>query len=338
MFKIFFGFVTNPRFFGRFFGRFWFNSSALKTIKTDIFFFKEVDWRQSLFGFFLFLTIFSTSVFAAEKFNEQPAGQEYADEENFGENSGENFGKNTDEKDPGKKNAQTEIWNSPQGILRLERSHFKNDFYQLANFYQPQINPLYCSVASAIIILNALDYGNIVSQKAGEIHKPQSLGGDTIKYHLYLQNGFFNGKTEKIKKQAVIDYQKLKVNDKNYDPGIGLDDLFKMLTKVYNLRAKVTYATKNDERSVAKFRHTLKKVLADKENFIIANFDGAVLAQKTQGHVSPLAAYDEASDSVLVLDVALHKTRWYWAEVKNFYRAMNTKDNKTYRGYLVISH
>ena len=43
-------------------------------------------------------------------------------------------------------------WNGEQGLERFERSKYKNDFYQLVNFYQPQINPLYCSVASSVIV------------------------------------------------------------------------------------------------------------------------------------------------------------------------------------------
>ncbi|WP_455220479.1 hypothetical protein, partial [Kaarinaea lacus] len=34
-------------------------------------------------------------------------------------------------------------WNSEEGKKRLFRSKFNNDFFQLANHYQPQANPLY---------------------------------------------------------------------------------------------------------------------------------------------------------------------------------------------------
>jgi hypothetical protein len=47
-------------------------------------------------------------------------------------------------------------WNSEEGLHKLSRAAFKNDFYQLAHSYQPQINPLYCGIASSVIVLNAM--------------------------------------------------------------------------------------------------------------------------------------------------------------------------------------
>ncbi len=237
------------------------------------------------------------------------------------------------------KNSQAETWNSVEGLKKLENSQFKNDFYQLVNFYQPQENPLYCSIATATIISNALDYGKIPSQKESEIIKPKQAGGGVIEFHLYLQKTFFNAKTQKIKKRAVIEFQEpITIGEqKIYDAGISLGDFAKMLSQAHNFKIKVTYAKKNDVKSIEKFRITLKEILADKENFIVANFDGRVIGTKTEGHISPLVAYDEASDSILVLDVALHKNQWYWINLEKLYEAMNTKDAEKYRGYLLIS-
>ena len=79
----------------------------------------------------------------------------------------------------------------------------------------------------------------------------------------------------------------------------------------------------------------MKKILIDKNNFLIANFDGKVFGNKTGGHISPIVAYDENSDSLLVLDVALHKNPWYWVDLTEMVKAMNTKDGDNFRGYLV---
>ena len=98
----------------------------------------------------------------------------------------------------------TEIWNSAEGLGRLTRSQFKNDFYQLANFYQAQINPVYCSAATSVAILNALNYGEISSQKISEITKPD---GGIIEFKLYTQQGFLNEETDKIKAHDIIEYK-----------------------------------------------------------------------------------------------------------------------------------
>jgi hypothetical protein len=89
---------------------------------------------------------------------------------------------------------------------------------------------------------------------------------------------------------------------------------------------------------VKTFRAELKKVLADTDHYLLANFKGDALGASTEGTVSPLAAYDAASDSVLVLDVTAHKNPWYWAPVPAFYGAMHTQYGEgVWRGWLVVS-
>ncbi len=231
-------------------------------------------------------------------------------------------------------------WNSDQGLVRFERSKYKNDFYQLANFYQPQINPLYCGVASSVIVLNALRNGEIASQKSLEVTKPASAGGGAAEFRSYSQLTFLNAETDKIKKREIIEFKKpksVKNGKEIFDAGIALVDLRDILTEAYKLKVSLNYAAKDSAKSINDFRSDLKKYLSDNKNFVIVNFDGAVLGAKFGGHISPVAAYDEESDSVLILDVALHKETWYFAPLAKLYEAMNTKDKESYRGYLVVS-
>lgn len=231
-------------------------------------------------------------------------------------------------------------WGSTEGFARLENAKFKNDFYQLINFYQPQINPLYCSAASSVIILNAINTPNnkAPSQKNLEVARPKSLGGEVIEFKSFSQTSFFNEKTDKIKKREIIDFKKPKSvqNGKEiYDPGLSLKEMTRILQEVYDLNVTLTYV--NDKASISKFRSVLKKVLNENKKFLVVNFDGKKLGLGTRGHISPIAAFDEESDSVLVLDVALHKNSWYFVSVEDLFRAMNTKDGDNFRGYLVIS-
>ncbi len=230
-------------------------------------------------------------------------------------------------------NAQ-EIWNNEAGLKKLEKSQFKNDFYQLLNFYQPQINPVFCSVASSVIVLNALKYGNIESQKELEFTKEN---GAKIEYKLYSQNYFLNDRTNKIKARAVIE-AKIKNQNNDFDAGLALDDLSKILSEVYQLKVVSRHIEKLSEPEIESFRSELKSVLSDQENFIIANYDGTKLGQKINGHFSPIIAYESESDSLLVMDVALHKNQWFWIELPKFFKAMNSKDGEKFRGYLVIKN
>ncbi len=227
-------------------------------------------------------------------------------------------------------------WNLPQGLETLQHSKYKNDFYQIVNFYQPQINPLYCGVASSVIVLNALEYGKIANQKELATQLPESVGGGEVPYNLYSQINFLNDKTDKIKSRQVIEFRQKNAKGE-YDAGISLMDLRDILSQAYKMHVKINYVGKNGEKYVAKFRQDLRKYLAEDKNFIVANFDGKVLGSKTGGHFSPLVAYDEESDLVLILDVALHKQNWYFVSAAKLYEAMNTKDADHYRGYLVIA-
>ena len=227
----------------------------------------------------------------------------------------------------------TEVWNSDEGLKRLNRSQFKNDFYQLANFFQPQANPVFCSAASSVMIINALNYGKIPSQKISEIKSPK---GEIFEYPLYLQENFFNAKTDKIKQLKVIRFEE-KDSAGNYNPGLEIGDLNKILNQVYSLKSKLTYVEQNDEEQINKFRELVKKVLADKNNFIIVNFNRKILNQKGSGHYMPIVAYDEESDSILALDPAVHKMQWFWVDLPQLHAAMNTKDGESYRGYLVVT-
>lgn len=232
-----------------------------------------------------------------------------------------------------------EVWNSKEGLERLQSSQFKSDFYQLVNFYQPQANPLFCGPASGVIVLNALEHGKIASQKEIEVKRPEAMGGGVVEFKSYSQLSFLNDKTDKIKKREIINLKapKTVIDGKEvYDPGLTIGEFSSILSKVYKLKTKLTYIEKNDKESTNKFRDLLKKYLNEDKKFVLANYDGKVLGSNTGGHISPLVAYDEKSDSVLVLDVALHKEMWYWASVDDMFKAMNTKDGDLYRGYLIV--
>ena len=122
----------------------------------------------------------------------------------------------------------------------------------------------------------------------------------------------------------------------NFDAGFSLSDFAKML-RVHAFSVKLNYVKKNDLLTVEKFHQILRNYLNEDSVFVVVNFDGKVIGKTTRGHISPIVAFNEESDSVLVLDVALHKNQWYWVEVSKLIEAMNTKDAENYRGYLLVS-
>ena len=231
-------------------------------------------------------------------------------------------------------------WNSFDGIKRLESSQHKNDFYQLVNYFQPQINPLYCSAASSVMILNAISgNGKAPSQKDLEVQLPKALGDGKIEFKSYSQLTFFNEQTDKIKDRKIIDLKNITLaneNDaKNFDPGLTIDELEQILSKVYHLKVKKIYVDKIKPKLINKFREQVKQILVDEDQYLVINFYGKILGFGV-GHFSPAVAFDEKSDSVLVMDVSGHNRGWYWVEIADLMKAMNTKDGNHYRGYLII--
>jgi len=64
---------------------------------------------------------------------------------------------------------------------------------------------------------------------------------------------------------------------------------------------------------------------------IVASYSRALVRQTGDGHFSPIGAYDEQSDAVLVLDVARFKYSPHWLPVGDLVRAMRAVDGATGR-------
>jgi len=233
------------------------------------------------------------------------------------------------------------VWNSDEGLRRLSRATYKDDYYQLAHHYQPQINPLYCGIASSVIVLNAmrLDSGLVPSQKQLEVKTPRVWGSTRIPFREYSQITFLNEKTDKVKPHEIIDLDNITAENTNdeskFSPGLTLAEL-KGILEVYDLAVDLHYAAENPNEGTSLFRQSIKATLSKRKRFIIVNFIGKLIGAPTGGHISPIVAYDEQTDSVLLLDVAGHKNPWYWVPVSHLYQSMHTKDEDTYRGWITV--
>jgi hypothetical protein len=233
-------------------------------------------------------------------------------------------------------------WNSQDGIARLARSSHKQDFYRLAHVFQPQINPVYCGIASAVIVLNGfrMPGGRAPSQSELEVVRPEELGGGVSTFTSYSQLTLLDEKSDLVKPREVINMTRVADPDSGgagqFDGGVSIADLGAIL-ELYGANATVTYADQDVGIGAAVFRDVAMAVLDDETSFLIVNFLGSAIGTATGGHISPLGAYDEQSDSILVLDVAGHKTPWYWATLSHLYQAMHTLAGDAYRGWLVIS-
>jgi Phytochelatin synthase len=87
------------------------------------------------------------------------------------------------------------------------------------------------------------------------------------------------------------------------------------------------------------FRSLVKKVTSSNDQRLVVCFDRSSLGQTGVGHYSPVAAYDEDTDMVLILDVARFKYPPYWVPVKQLFESMIPMDTSTgkSRGFFVLS-
>jgi len=84
-------------------------------------------------------------------------------------------------------------------------------------------------------------------------------------------------------------------------------------------------------------RREIAANLAAEDDYVLVNYARRPLGQKGGGHISPLGAYDEASDSFLIMDVNPNRAPWVWVKADDLIGAMRTFDTVENRGYLLIS-
>jgi len=227
-------------------------------------------------------------------------------------------------------------WNSAQGIERLERTAFKGDFYRLAHHFKPQVNPAACGQGAATVVLSAIYELN---QKALPVVEEWPITFEDKKYPLQYRlindTNFFNEATDKVLDRRTIS-MKVTKKDGTFGGGIDIDELQKML-KIHGVKSELVNVKKFSDNKLSDFRKLVKEVVNSPKEFLILNYDHSYKGLMG-GHYSPVAAYDEKSDSILILDVAAHRNPWIWVNLSDIYHAMNTENyaKTAYRGYLVV--
>lgn len=185
-------------------------------------------------------------------------------------------------------------FNSQDGETLLMNSKAKQDFIPLSINFVTQKNLAYCGVASMVMVLNGI---GIPAPLAEEY---QGFGRN---YQTFTQTNIFNDKTDK-----VITADKIKRG------GMTLDELGKFLAS-YQLKTEVYHA---EDLNIEQFRSLIVKNLQESNNFILVNYLRKNIAQKTGGHISPIAAYNQETDRFLILDTARYKYPPVWVKQKNF--------------------
>jgi len=188
---------------------------------------------------------------------------------------------------------------SVEGRALIEGAQARADFDALSRAYQGQRLISYCGVASSVIVLEAL--------------------GKTTN-----QNDFFTEEASRVRSQFKVIFG-----------GMSLPELGALL-RTYGVKASVHHASAS---SIEAFRAVIKRNLSQSDDYLLVNYQREKLGQGKVGHISPLAAYNEDSDRVLILDTASHKYPPTWVPVDMLFSAMTTTDSSSglMRGYVEVS-
>jgi Phytochelatin synthase len=202
--------------------------------------------------------------------------------------------------------------NTVEGRRLLWESKSQEPFWALSQFYVSQPDLGSCSVASCSMVLNALPVERPVSPSLG-------------KFRLYTPDNFFNRDVEAIVSQKEVSAS-----------GMSLDQLGKVLS-TFPINVRVTHASGSE---ISSFRSLLRESLSKTDQYILVNYLRSSLGQESGGHISPVGAYHDAADMVLILDTSNYKYPWAWVKTDDLWRAMSVvadPASHVSRGYVLVS-
>lgn len=199
---------------------------------------------------------------------------------------------------------------SDEGLKRLMSSTHKEDFWKLSAHFATQVRQTLCSVATAVTVLNALG----VERPVDPVYKP---------YHYFTQTNYFE--------KGVSD---IRTRDVTLTEGMTLQ----MAAKAMRLHGADTTPYHAEDVTLETFRNLAKANLGTRDNYVIINYQRRLIGQPKGAHFSPLGAYDEATDTFLIMDVARYKFPPVWVRADDLFKAMNTQDSEVARsrGFILV--
>jgi len=200
--------------------------------------------------------------------------------------------------------------NTPAGEQRLVGATQKHQFFAVEPYLETQQNLAFCGPASMVAVLNSLD----VARPVADVLYP---------YPFFTQSNIFNADTRPVKSYAQVATR-----------GMTLDEVGRFLVAL-----GVKVSTRHAEgMTLEELRALVATTLADPDKRLIVNFNRKVLGEIGGGHLSPLGAFDQASDSVLLLDVARFKYPPTWVPLADLLPAMQSPDPDSgqSRGLIVV--
>src|SRR4051812_26704509 len=190
--------------------------------------------------------------------------------------------------------------------LFAESAGANRDFFALVQTFEQQRSASLCGAAASVAVLNAMPL------KAPEIP-------ELAPFRAFTQENVFEKKALDAIARGGATMEQLAADLR----WAGAD-------------ARVVHANTS---TLEAFRAEAAKNMASADDYVLVDFLRAELGQDFGAHWSPVAAYHEASDRFLVLDVARFRYPPYWVRAEELFRALDTNDLDAgrKRGYVVVS-
>ncbi|MCK9990878.1 MAG: phytochelatin synthase family protein [Rugosibacter sp.] len=187
-------------------------------------------------------------------------------------------------------------------------SGYTADYDPLMAHFVAQVRPAFCGVASSVVVLNALPAG------------PARQGMPTAQL---TQHSFFDDAASQVRNEWRVTFG-----------GMTLAQLRDLLN-AHGANATATYAS---DTTLEAFRELAKMNLKTPGDYLLVNYQRGALGQRPTGHISPLAAYNAASDRFLILDVAAYKYPPVWVKAQDLWAGMNATDPSAgrTRGFVAV--
>lgn len=209
-------------------------------------------------------------------------------------------------------------------------------YWKLTEHFVNQSDPAFCGVTTLLMCLNALCIDPNIRWRGGW----RFYGSEDV----LLNRCCFSA--ERIRRKGIVleDFARL-----GRCHGLTIDlkrppfEDKRDATSLDNHKSCVNGSEGDASFSLDDFRRDIRWILSGSEAkhppLLVVSFSRQALGQTGDGHFSPIAAYHEETDRVLVLDVARFKYAPYWVGVEDLFRSMRDPDSDTGkpRGWFLLS-
>ncbi len=234
-------------------------------------------------------------------------------------------------------------WATHESMVRLlrQKSEQLRCFQNLVSCFEPQQDKFMCGPSTIAMILNSIEKSKLftrakaittsdlpIDKFAEKFARLQNRGLEknfNASFKRFTQKNIFNQNCSKVKKLKEL-----------YSPpfGLCLEEIEKIINAL-SYKAQRFHAVPSLDINF--YRNIFKKSLSSDSQYIILNYDQRALGQLDGGgHIAPVAAYDETTDSVLIIDVN-PELGWSWIALSSLCKAMATEDKRKPRGFVLVS-